>query len=124
MSRRALVVVASIIAAVGIICRPGHVARWAALPLLALLLTACASAPEPLPAPLATPVVCAPSAGMTQHEAPPRTPAGEYTQRDVARYITDLHQWGSRGWEKVAQTRQWSLDCVDRETVRDGGRAE
>lgn len=89
-----------------------------------LALAGCASALEPLPEPLPRPVVCAPSAGMTENEPPPETPAGQYTQRDVARYVTDLHQWGSRGWEKVARVRQWSLDCVDGTTVRDGGRAD
>ncbi|WP_152662870.1 hypothetical protein [Halomonas sp. HG01] len=124
MSRHALVVAAGIIAAVGIVCFPGRVARWAVLPLLALLLTACASTPEPLPEPLATPVVCAPGPGMTEDEASPDKPAGEYTQRDVARYVAEVHQWGSRGWTKLARVRQWSRDCVDRAAVRDGGRAE
>ena len=90
-----------------------------------LALTGCAGSPEATPpAPFPTPAICAPSAGMTEIEIPPATPAGHYTQRDVARYVTDLHQWGSRGWEKVARVRQWSRDCVEGTTVRDGGRAD
>lgn len=92
---------------------------------LALALAGCASAPEPTPPlPLPPPVVCAPGAGMTEIEAEPGKPGGDYTQRDVARYITALHQWGSRGWERMRTVREWSRDCVDGATVRDGGRAE
>lgn len=95
--------------------------------LLPLLLAGCAT-PEPPappdPAPLPTPVVCAPGAGMTEIETAPLAPRGDYTQRDVARYIAGLHLWGSRGWEKLHAVREWSRDCVDGTAVRDGGHAE
>ncbi|SFT74016.1 hypothetical protein [Halomonas saccharevitans] len=92
--------------------------------LVVLILAGCASAPAPPPEPPPRAVVCAPGPGMTEDEASPDKPAGEYTQRDVARYMAEVHQWGSRGWKKLARVRQWSRDCVDRAAVRDGGRAE
>jgi hypothetical protein len=55
---------------------------------------------------------------------PPTKPGGEYRQREVAAYVTALHEWGAAGWTRVAEARQWSQDCVDRTAVRDGGGAD
>jgi len=91
---------------------------------LVLGLAGCAATPEPAPqppAPLPAPVVCALPAGMSEPEPPPQRPEGEYTQRDVAEFVAELHRWGSRGWEKLARARHWSQDCVDGTAVRDGG---
>lgn len=121
-------VLALCVAIVSLVIWPGRRSvQWLVVGVLVVMqLTGCATnaAPPSLPDPLPAPVVCAPGVGMTEYEPPPASPAGQYTQRDVASYVTDLHQWGSRGWEKVARVRQWSLDCVERTTVRDGGGAD
>ncbi len=83
----------------------------------------CAVNAPPEVAPVPAPVVCAPSAALTDGEPEPSRPAGQYTQRDVALYIKQLHRWGARGWEKLAASRSWSQSCVDRATVRAGSQA-
>lgn len=93
---------------------------------LAVVLGGCAASPEPvaMPDPLPTPVLCALPAGMTEHQVPPEKPGGEYAQREVAAYVTALHEWGATGWTRVARARKWSQNCVDRTAVRDGGSAD
>jgi len=93
---------------------------------LVLVLGACESTPERVPPldPLPAPVLCALPVGMTETEAEPATPAGNYGQREVAAYITALHEWGTAGWARVARSREWSQECVDRAGLRDGGSAE
>jgi len=94
--------------------------------LLVMTLTGCAGTPEPEepPEPLPAVVLCALPAGMTETKTEPVTPGGDYTQREVAAYATALHQWGKAGWKRVAASREWSQDCVDRAAIRDGGHAE
>lgn len=77
-------------------------------------LAACGSTPpEPPPPPPSINVYsCATPAGMTEREASPLIPVGDYTQKDVALYITALHQWGTRGWLKVARAREHADKCV------------
>ena len=117
MSRHTLVVTAGLIAAIGIICSPGRVARWAALPLLALLLTACESVPERQPPPPdPPPVVCTLPAGLTEQRTEPTRPAGDYTQRDVASYTTALHAWGAKGWKRLRAADNYSRACEARHT--------
>ena len=75
-------------------------------------LAACETTPPtPPPAPTIRVYQCAPSAGMTEPEGVPRPPVGDYSQEDVALYITELHQWGARGWLKVARVRERSTRC-------------
>ncbi|TVU88296.1 hypothetical protein [Vreelandella titanicae] len=74
----------------------------------------CAQKPsEPLPPP---PVInlymCAAPAGMTAPERQPLRPVGDYTQEDVALYITDLHHWATRGWLKLSRVREHADKCV------------
>lgn len=82
------------------------------------LLTACESVPTSPPPPLIDNqppvVVCAIPAGMTESEAEPAKPVGDYSQRDVGSYITAVHQWGSRGWLRVAHIDQRSRECQAR----------
>lgn len=84
------------------------------------LLAGCASVedrePDP-PPPAPEPVVmtiCVIPQGMLEEEPEPERPEGEYTQRDVALYLSALHSWGSAGWERVETIDQWSDDCVQR----------
>ncbi|MGO2242092.1 MAG: hypothetical protein ACTH5D_10085 [Halomonas sp.] len=78
------------------------------------LLAACGSRPpEPIPSPPAISVyMCAAPAGMTEPERQPLRPLGNYTQDDVALYITDLHHWATRGWLKVARIREHADKCA------------
>lgn len=77
-------------------------------------LAACGSTPpEPPPPPPEINVYqCATPAGMTSPEPQPKRPRGEYTQDDVALYITRLHQWGMQGWLKLASVREHADKCV------------
>ncbi|MCL7931625.1 hypothetical protein [Halomonas llamarensis] len=78
------------------------------------LLAACGSTPpEPLPPPPAINLYqCAAPVGMTSPERQPERPRGEYTQADVALYITDLHQYATRGWLKLARVREHADKCA------------
>ncbi|MGP5324949.1 hypothetical protein [Vreelandella titanicae] len=77
-------------------------------------LAACGSIPpEPPPPPPSINVYsCATPAGMTEREDSPLVPVGDYTQKDVALYMTALHQWGTRGWLKVARAREHADKCA------------
>lgn len=100
------------------------IARLMVLACVAAGLASCAAAPSPtMPPADPAPVLCATPAGQTEPETEPDRPAGTYSQRAVAAYIEQLHRWGTRGWEKVAAVRAWSMDCVDRAAVRAGGPA-
>ncbi len=88
-------------------------------------LSACSSAPvevpepEPVEPPPAPPMVsCVVPEGMRGHEPAPERPEGDYTQRDVARYLVDLHHWGVNGWDRVETIDQWSERCVQRTGLR------
>lgn len=78
------------------------------------LLAACGSRPpEPLPPPPAINLyMCAAPTGMTAPERQPLRPMGDYTQDDVALYITDLHHWATRGWLKLSRVREHAEKCV------------
>lgn len=77
-------------------------------------LAACSSTPpEPLtPPPSINVYECAAPAGMTAPERQPLRPVGDYTQDDVALYITDLHHWATRGWLKLSRVREHADKCV------------
>lgn len=92
--------------------RTSLLAVVAAMAMMAL--TGCAQTPaEPLPPPPPINVYsCATPVGMTEPEAKPLVPLGDYTQKDVALYITALHQWGTRGWLKVARAREHADKCA------------
>lgn len=98
--------------------------RWWALGLVGLL-AGCASAPEPLPPAtiVPPPVVCEVPAGLAAGEDEPARPTGDYTQRDVAEYVVDLHRWGAAGWARVEAIEAWSEGCVRRERLRTGQQA-
>ncbi|SJN10189.1 hypothetical protein CZ787_03080 [Halomonas citrativorans] len=77
------------------------------------LLAACGSKPPELPPPPAINVYqCATPTGMTERERQPLPPMGDYSQADVALFITDLHQWGARGWLRVARIREHADKCA------------
>ncbi|WP_144981141.1 hypothetical protein [Halomonas sp. C22] len=77
------------------------------------LLAACSSTPGALPTPPPVNIYqCAAPAGMTAPERQPLRPVGNYTQEDVALYITDLHHWATRGWLKLARVREHADKCV------------
>ncbi|WP_085919077.1 hypothetical protein [Halomonas sp. CSM-2] len=77
-------------------------------------LGACGSTPPELPQPPAINVYqCVTPAGMTAPEPQPKRPRGEYTQDDVALYITELHRWGTRGWLKLARVREHADQCAN-----------
>lgn len=92
--------------------RASLLAVSAALAMMAL--TGCAQTPsEPLPPPPAINLyMCATPAGMTEPERSPLVPVGDYTQKDISLYITALHEWGTRGWLKVARAREHADKCV------------
>lgn len=76
-------------------------------------LAACGSTPPALsPPPTVTVYECVTPAGLTEREGAPRPPIGDYTQEDVALFITDLHQWGARGWLRVARIREHADKCL------------
>lgn len=88
--------------------------RHMVLTLMALaLLAGCASRPQPVPDILPPPVLCTVPDGLTMQQLPPQPPRGEYTQRDVAEYITRLHQWGREGWTRIGEIRKYSDTCLD-----------
>lgn len=91
-----------------------HASLLAVVAALAFMaLTGCAQQPsEPPPPPPINVYSCATPAGMTEPEAKPLVPLGDYTQKEVALYITALHQWGTRGWLKVARTREHADKCA------------
>lgn len=75
-------------------------------------LAACSSTPAERPTlPAITLYQCAAPAGMTAPERQPLRPVGNYTQGDVALYITDLHHWATRGWLKLARVREHATRC-------------
>ena len=74
---------------------------------IALLLAGCASQP-PRPVPPEY-VRVAPSAALLEIEAEPVAPdADTSTQRDAARYLSELHEWAERGWARVLEIKAWS----------------
>lgn len=88
--------------------------------MLVVLVAGCASQPEALPPAQMTPapVVCEVPAGMVAGESEPARPRGEYTQRDVAAYLIELHRWGAAGWARLRAVEMWSDGCVQRERLR------
>lgn len=91
--------------------RASLLAVVAALAMLAL--SGCAQKPsEPLPPPAINLYMCAAPAGMTAPERQPLRPVGDYTQEDVALYITDLHHWATRGWLKLSRVREHADKCA------------
>lgn len=85
---------------------------------LVVMLAGCATAPEPMPPPDPPLLVCDIDPALTENETEPDRPINaDDTQRDVALYITALHQWATQGWERVKAIRQRSEDCVRREDL-------
>ncbi|MEL7982162.1 hypothetical protein AAG584_19155 [Vreelandella titanicae] len=84
-------------------------------------LAACESMPtQPPPPPPAINVYsCATPTGMTEPEGKPLVPVGDYTQKEVALFITALDQWGTRGWLKVARAREHADKCAESESADD-----
>jgi len=76
--------------------------KRAALIAALLLLAGCATTP---PAPQVIRVT--PPASLTEPEAAPSVPGPDATQKDVARYLLQLHQWGQDGWDRLDAIRQW-----------------
>lgn len=73
---------------------------------LALLLGACATPPRAVPPEL---VRVLPPASLTETEPAPIAPDPDAsTQRDVARYLLDLSEWGERATARVKEIRQWA----------------
>ncbi|WP_167856052.1 hypothetical protein [Natronospirillum operosum] len=94
-----------------------------ALALVAVVLTGCGTmpGPEPTPPPPAQPLVfCVVPAGLLVAPEAPDRPQGDYSQRDVARYLSDLHAWGSEGWQRIDAIDEWSEHCVQRSGLRTG----
>lgn len=77
-------------------------------------LSACGSTPPELPPP--PPAInihqCTAPTGMTAPERQPLRPLGDYTQADVALYITELHHWATRGWLKLSRVREHADQCA------------
>jgi len=81
--------------------------------IMAVTLTGCASLDQgPARAPVIA--VCAVDPGHTRQEPEPERPMGEFSQRDIAVYIADLHKWAVRGWKKLQHVREDNADCVAR----------
>lgn len=117
--RHLVLLTAAMVAALGRVTWPTvNSVRWAMVPLLALLLTACSTRPEPPPEPppQPAPVLCAAPAGMTAPEPEPVRPADDATQRDVAGYVTELHRWGSRGWQQLKAVRHHGMQCAENQS--------
>ena len=82
--------------------------RVLVLTLLFLLLCGCSTQPQITVEPV--PVMCQVPAGLLVEEPMPKAPRGDYTQRDVALYINDLHEWGDRAVKRVTAIDQWVSD--------------
>ena len=94
--------------------------RTVAIIAASLALAACGSTPtEPPPQPAINVYECAAPAGMTAPERQPLRPMGDYTQRDGALYIPDLHQWATRGWLKLSRVREHADKCASAEDDED-----
>lgn len=96
-------------------------ARWVPLipwllVLVLMLLGGCATREPSPPAPPPAPIVCAAPAGMTGPDPEPERPQGDYTQRDVALYVSDLQGWGRQGWKRLAAVRRHASQCIDEHT--------
>lgn len=76
--------------------------------LLFWLLCGCSTQPQITVDP--APVMCQVPAGLLADEPMPKAPRGDYTQRDVALYINDLHEWGDRAVQRVKAIDQWVRD--------------
>lgn len=94
--------------------------RFATAVMLALL-AGCQSVPDQsAPPPDAPPVVCTLPAGMTERQAEPVRPTGDYPQSVAAQYLTSLHQWGAEGWRRLDEADNYSRACEARhEQARD-----
>lgn len=51
-----------------------------------------------------------PPAALLEIEAEPRVPGNTATQRDVARYLNDVREWGARAWLRIKEINQWAHD--------------
>lgn len=80
--------------------------RAAALLMGALLLAGCASAPLRWQPPEIVRVT--PPAALMGEESAPAVPGETATQRDVARYLVELHEWAERGWARVRGINEWA----------------
>ncbi|GEK71581.1 MULTISPECIES: hypothetical protein [Halomonas] len=92
--------------------------RWLVLLVLigmVLAMAGCNATPE-RPATPPAPIVCAAPVGMTGQAPEPDRPQGEYMQRDVALYLSELHGWGKRGWKALAAVRRHASRCIDDHT--------
>ncbi len=72
---------------------------------LAVSLVGCAG--QPVPAVQTTPVMCQVPAGLLAINDAPLVPAGNYSQADVAMYISKLHQWAWHGWLRIGAIDKW-----------------
>lgn len=52
-------------------------------------------------------VMCQVPAGLLAVADAPQIPEGEYSQADVAMYISKLHQWAWKGWLRIGAIDKW-----------------
>ncbi|CAA0103382.1 hypothetical protein [Zhongshania aliphaticivorans] len=60
------------------------------------------------------PILCQVPAGLLNIEDSPAIPQNEYSQQDVAMYISKLHQWAWRGWLRVDAVDKWVIENCGR----------
>jgi hypothetical protein len=54
-----------------------------------------------------TPVLCQVPAGLLAMYDAPIAPSGDYSQKDVAMYISELHEWAAAGRLRIGEIDKW-----------------
>ncbi|WP_320837398.1 hypothetical protein [Zhongshania sp.] len=75
--------------------------------LIGLVVSLVGCAGQLVPAVQPTPVMCQVPAGLLALDPAPSVPAGDYSQADVAMYISKLHQWAWNGWLRIGAIDKW-----------------
>jgi hypothetical protein len=52
-------------------------------------------------------VPCRVSAGLLAMDEAPIAPTGDYSQKDVADFISELHEWADAGWLRIGAIDKW-----------------
>lgn len=80
--------------------------------LIVLVVSLVGCAGQLVPAVQPTPVMCQVPAGLLGVDDAPQVPSDEYSQEDVAMYISQLHQWAWSGWLRIGEIDKWvSTHC-------------
>lgn len=80
--------------------------------LIVLVVSLVGCAGQIVPAGQPTPVMCQVPAGLLAMHDAPIAPSGDYSQKDVAMYISELHEWADAGRLRIGEIDKWvSTHC-------------